>query len=181
MLTEANLNKMNKNELIKLLMDKQQECLNLQKITDQLKSVEMRLSQLESTLTVSTNTSYLLSKRVKKLEVDLLNSQQYSRRECIEIDGIPKSTKDSDLESSFVDILKEIDITVNPITDIQACHRIGNRGTVIIKLTNRKNVGKILSKKKNLDGREGGNIFINESLCPLNRKLRGCCNALKKN
>ena len=142
----------------------------------------MRLSQLESTLTVSTNTSYLLSKRVKKLEVDLLNFQQYSRRECIEIDGIPKSTKDSDLESSFVDILnKEIDITVNPITDIQACHRIGNRGTVIVKLTNRKNVGKILSKKKSLDGREGSNIFINESLCPLNRKLRGCCNALKKN
>ena len=172
MLTEANLNKMNKNELIKLLMDKQQECLNLQKITDQLKSVEMRLSQLESTLTVSTNTSYLLSKRVKKLEVDLLNSQQYSRRECIEIDGIPKSTKDSDLESSFVDILKEIDITVNPITDIQACHRIGNRGTVIVKLDS--------IEKKNLDGREGGNIFINESLCPLNRKLRGCCNALKK-
>ena len=63
-------------------------------------------------------------KRVKKLEVDLLNSQQYSRRECIEIDGIPKSTKDSDLESPFVDILKEIDITVNPITDIQACHKV---------------------------------------------------------
>ena len=104
MLTEANLNKMNKNELIKLLMDKQHECLNLQKITDQLKIVEMRLSQLESTLTVSTNTSYLLSKRVKKMKVDLLNSQQYSRREYIEIDGIPKSTKDSDLESSFVDI-----------------------------------------------------------------------------
>ena len=35
-------------------------------------------------------------------------------------------------------------------------------------------------EKKNLNGREGGNIFINESLCPLNRKLRGCCNALKK-
>ena len=58
----------------------------------------------QSTLTVSTNTSYLLSKRVKKMKVDLLNSQQYSRRECIEIDGIPKSTKESDLESSFVDI-----------------------------------------------------------------------------
>ena len=50
---------------------------------------------------------------------------------------IPKSTKDSDLESSFVDILKKIGITVNPITDIQACHRIGNRGTVIVKRTNR--------------------------------------------
>ena len=82
------------------------------------------------------------------MKVDLLYSQQYSRRECIEIDGIPKSTKDSDLESCFVDILKEIDITVNPITDIQACHRIGNRGTVIVKLTNRKNDVKILLKKK---------------------------------
>ena len=35
-------------------------------------------------------------------------------------------------------------------------------------------------EKTNLDGREVGNIFINESLCPLNRKLRGFCNALKK-
>ena len=47
MLTEANLNKINKNELIKLLMDEQQECLNLQKITDQLKSVETCMELVE--------------------------------------------------------------------------------------------------------------------------------------
>jgi ABC-type histidine transport system ATPase subunit len=78
------------------------------------------------------------------------------------------------------DVLKEVGVFSNPKVDLQACHRIGKQGTVITKFTNRKMVTNIMLNKNKLKGRVNGKMYINESLCQLNRKIRGACNSLLK-
>lgn len=180
MLTVQQLTVLKKQEIIDLYLEKQEECMKLQELSNSLKSLEERFFQLESHLKITKNTSDLLFQKVKTLEKDLLTTQQYSRRECLEFNGIDKAIDGGgDLERAIQDVLNDIDVEVSD-TDIQACHRIGNRGTVIVKFTNRKKVSSIFRNKKALQDRPGPTIYINESLCSTNRKLRGCCNALKK-
>lgn len=180
MLSADHLNSLKKQDLVTLFLEKQQECAKLQDLTDLIKSMDKRLSELESRISISANTSSLLSNRVKTLEKELLASQQYSRRECIEIDGIDLSIKNDELESSVQKILGDINVKISVDVDIQACHRIGKKGTVIVKFSNRKTVGSVLKNKSKLRQQKGNVTYINESLCAMNRKIRGCCNALRK-
>ena len=53
-------------------------------------------------------------------------NEQYSRRECIEIVGIPCSITDDDLENEVVTILSDIDVNVTA-ESFQACHRLKKR------------------------------------------------------
>ena len=47
--------------------------------------------------------------------------KQYSRKECLEISGIPDSTSQSDLESKVCNILHEYDADIDS-ANIKACH-----------------------------------------------------------
>ena len=69
-------------------------------------------------------------------------NEQYSRRECLEISGIPASVADKDLESKVLEILEEIDVPIDP-TLVEDCHRLPSKGspkTVIIKLNHHKDI-----------------------------------------
>ena len=70
------------------------------------------------------NDNLQLKDRVRKLEIELAEDQQYQRRSNIVISGTPSSIKDENVESTVVDILNKIDVPVPP-RDIQAAHRIG--------------------------------------------------------
>ena len=88
--------------------------------------------------------------------------EEYLRRECIEIAGVPNNITN--------DLLKEQD-TGNWGNDIGACHRSGETGRVIVKLLNGKNAHNVLEEKYKLrsinlyDDNTNTNI-INQSLCP---------------
>ena len=99
---------------------------------------------------------------MKYLESELLKSQQYSRRECLDISGIKDDVSDTDLEGKVVELLSGVGVALEADKDIQACHRYGRKKTVIVKFTNRKTVHKILSVKTELPD----NVFVNETLCP---------------
>ena len=47
--------------------------------------------------------------------------KRYSRKECLEISGIPDSTSQSDLESKVCNILHEYDADIDS-ANIKACH-----------------------------------------------------------
>ena len=49
------------------------------------------------------------------------NDAQYSRRDTIEVIGIPSSIRDQDLEDKVSNIFGEIGVNVNE-RDMQACH-----------------------------------------------------------
>ena len=174
--TESELNQMKKPDLIKLVIEYQSMHKQLDELSQKIMNLEDKVDEMQALNLVSTNTSSLLVKRVKSLEADLLKSQQYSRRECIDVSGIPSTVKDEDIEGEVCRILDNVGISLDADKDIQACHRYGRNTTVIVKLSNRKSVKKILGIKTQLPD----DIFVSESLCPRNKARRGGCNRLKK-
>ena len=85
-------------------------------------------------------------------------SQQYSRRNNIELAGIPNSIKDNVLEETIINICKEHGIDISPM-DIEACHKLplSNAHTnkvpnqckrVIVKFVSRKLPECLLQIKK---------------------------------
>ena len=73
---------------------------------------------------------------------------QYSRRECLEVDEMPRQVDDKNLETKVLSIFQKIDCKINP-TFIDDCHRLGkNNDRVIVKFTRRKDCKQILRVKK---------------------------------
>lgn len=75
--------------------------------------------------------------------------ENYSRRDCIEIAGIPLSITNEVLEERVLLIFSEIGVNIDEL-DIFACHRVGSTEKTIVKLRNRKDVGKLLETKNEM-------------------------------
>ena len=79
-------------------------------------------------------------------------NEQYSRREYLEISGIPESIQDDDLEDCLLKIFSECNTPVDP-ANIESSHRLKSKTRpkkVIIKLSKRKDVFSILQRKNKL-------------------------------
>ena len=74
----------------------------------------------------------------RTVDLEMAELEQYSRRECIELDGLPEDTHG---ENAGVNVVKR---------DFHAIHRLGNNKIVIVKLVNRRDAIKILRNKKKL-------------------------------
>ena len=113
-----------------------------------------------------------LLNRITTLERSLHAQEQYSRREFLEIVGIPVSVDDKNLQPAVRNILNEIDVPCGP-KDLEDCHRIKGDRT-IVKFSSRRKSSEVLRKKKklkNIDGSKfdfnaGVKLYINESFCP---------------
>ena len=130
---------------------------------------------MESDLTKSPNVHVKLMERLQVPERKCWANEQYSKRECLEISGIPELVSDYTLEDKIQGVLCAIDAEVHT-ENIESCHRLkgkGSKGRVILKLSKRKDAEKLKSSKKklkNIDHRKiwlssGTKVFINESLC----------------
>ena len=127
-----------------------------------------------------------LCDKMKLLECQFWANEQYSRRECLEISGVPESVTNNDLEGKVLNLLEKTDVEVH-IDHIEACHWIkSNAGLkkVIIKMSRHKDADKIRRAKKKLKGLRLSSIdinlavFINDSLCRYSKDLWAKC---KKN
>ena len=84
------------------------------------------------------------------MECQCWANAQYSRRECLEVAGIPRQIDDKDLETKVLSIFQKIGCTIDP-TFIDDCHRLGkNNDRVIVKFTRRKDGKQIFQVKKDL-------------------------------
>ena len=104
-----------------------------------LSGLKSDFSKLEADIQVSRNVNSKLSERLLTMERRCYANEQYSRRECLEISGIPASVADKDLESKVLEILEEIDVPIDP-TLVEDCHRLPSKGSskkVIVKLNRR--------------------------------------------
>ena len=126
--------------------------------------------------------------RLEEVERRLAATEQYQRRECIEIVGLSNDIGNEDLDQAVVNVLKKIGVNVST-RDFHAVHRLYNSSTVIAKAVNRRDVTDIFKKKKvlsnltNADKEElkiDKKVYINESLCPTYRRLFGKCVGLYK-
>ena len=141
---------------------------------------------LSSELTISKNCNCLLDERIVQLERNVVNNAQYHQRESLEINPVPASIGDDVLESSICRALSLTGHEVKP-DDLQACHRLKKKDTVIVKFKCRKQRRSILTNRKNLRNKSDGLtrlnfsgwLFVSESMCHENHQLSYKCRQLK--
>lgn len=132
-----------------------------------------------------------LEEKVKNIGISTEATNQYGRRNNIEISGIPDFVKDDDLEDTVKDILGKIDVKTLK-KNIEACHRLpptkNNKSKkVIVRFVNRKTCENALKAKKKLSNidMESLNfykktkIYINENLNKYYQYLSFRCRELK--
>ena len=137
----------------------------------------------------------------KILKESFNNLEQYSRRDCLELQGIPKSLSDSmweDTNEVVVELDRKIGIDLKK-EDISTSHRLSNKvkmngerafpPAIIVKFTSRDVREKLYRARKvlkNLTSRDLGyseknRIFINESLTLSNKeRFKGCLKVKKE-
>ena len=125
--------KLNKEYLVSITLDYQEKSNNiLDDLKKDISDLESNLSwlksdvKLEAYIQVSRNLNSKLSERLVTMESRCYANEQYSRREYLEILGIPTSVADKDLESELLEILEEIDVPIDH-TLVEDCHRLPSK------------------------------------------------------
>ena len=77
--------------------------------------------KLISQFIVAKKVNTLLEKRVIELEKIQAKAEQYSRRNNVEVSGIPHEISDNNLEDKVIDICKDAGIEIGHM-DIEGCH-----------------------------------------------------------
>ena len=155
-LTDSQITKLNKPDLVILVKKLQADNASLKEdileklatITSTVQELKASNEVLHSHVSIQNTVNDKLMKRVVTLERELHLTEQYSRRNCIEIVGIPESVSDNDLEMKTCEILEAIGVNIEA-DNIEACHRLKKKNRTIVKVVNRKVITDILFKRKN--------------------------------
>ena len=140
--------------------------------------------------------SIKLQSKVKQLEDKLLrmeiaknNHEQYTRRNNIEIQGIPATVADDHLENKVIDIFRCFKINSDS-SDIEDCHRLGNSTpkNAIVGFVNRKFCKKALQAKFDLRKMTSAELhfdtspvlYFSENLTPYNQHFAWKCRELTR-
>lgn len=122
-----------------------------------------------------------LQKRLADAESRLLHSEQYSRRNNIEIKGIEENKDENVTEI----VCKLGELAHEPITadDIEACHRVPAKNKpscIVVQFARRQKRDALLekAKKMRLNNTDFGcsstsPVFVNDHLCPTLKRLLG--------
>ena len=178
--TEDTLDKLSKKNVIEIALALQDkvESGNTE-ILEEIRKLNDNFKKLEGELIVSKKVNSELQKHIIQLEKQCWANVQYSRRECLELVGIPSSIEHDQLEDKVVEIFNKVGCNIMK-ENVEACHRIGkNNDRVIIKFSKRKECLQVLSVKKDLKNLdmvdiglpENCKVFVNQSLCPYYKLL----------
>ena len=108
-LSEESLKKLTKLELIVFSLNLQEKNKSIQHdVKDKVRKLKECVAKLDGELALSKNISKLLSDRLINMERQYWANAQYSRRECVEVAGIPQSVPANDLEKTFSKILEKV-------------------------------------------------------------------------
>ena len=143
------------------------------KLSTEVKDLPDHFKKLKADVAIVRNVNSKLVERVVVTERQCWENAQYSRRDTLEVMGIPMSVMDNVLEQKVCDVFQEIGVDIYD-RDIQAYHRMKDKDRTIVKFANRKACIRILRVKRQLKGLnpaavdlpEGNKVFVNESLCP---------------
>ena len=146
--TEDGLDKLLKKDLISIILSQQRKIDqdNIGWLDEICKLNDF--SKLEADVKIAKNINNLLSQRVVDLERQCWANAQYSRRECLETVGIPRSVDDNSLEEKVIQVFEKVGCNIDS-TSIESYHRITKRNDrVIVKFSRRKDCQQVLSVKK---------------------------------
>ena len=105
---------------------------------------------MASDLAISQNVNVNLVESLVVTEQKCWTNEQCSRRECLEVPGIPESVSDNALEDKIEGVLRGIDVEVDT-KNIESRHRLkgkGSKGRVILKLSKTKDEKKKIKQEK---------------------------------
>ena len=102
---------------------------------EEIRKFNNNFSKLHSDLAVTKQVNTELTKRIMTSERQCWANAQYSRKECLELVGLPHQVDDNQLETKVLSIFEKVGFTIDP-GFIDDCHRLGkNNDRVIIKFS----------------------------------------------
>ena len=158
-------------------------------IRNELSDLKKAFEKLGSDLSVARQVNSVLRERVTSLERQCWSNSQYSRRECLELTGIPETSDNNTLESTVLKIFERLEVKVD-LSNVKDCHWISSKNgpkRVIVKVSKRKDASKICSSKRKLKDMDLTStgitkpVYINDSLCTYYQMLWRKCKSLQTN
>ena len=201
-------------ETLKLNKDKLQKCvLDIKKnippglstknlILNSFKEIKADIKQLQDdieemkddfTPLTNQNVSGSVFNNLLKLEKEHYELRKYSRRNNVEILGLPNIFTSDRLTEKVVELCKDLGVMIQA-GDIEACHRLFQKESnnqlpkrTIVRFVNRRFAEDLLSKRNisstldlnKLGFPRGTQIYFNANLCGYYKKLWGMCKELK--
>ena len=98
-------------------------CNQISKLNDAISQLHSTKEKIKSELVVAKNVNRKLEERITSLEKNQAKSKQYSRRNNIELSGIPNDIPENNLQKVIVDICHDSGLEIEP-KDIKGCHRL---------------------------------------------------------
>ena len=109
-----------------------------------MKTLNKNFKKLESDVVVVKNVNNILCKQLVSVERKCWKNAQYSRRECVEVVGLPSSIANDQLENIVCRVVQHIGAN---ITDekTESCHRLNkNTDRTIVKFLRRKDCDQVM-------------------------------------
>ncbi|MES9883777.1 MAG: hypothetical protein ABW185_23235 [Sedimenticola sp.] len=141
---------------------------------NKLKLTIAEMEPLKDEVASLRNENATLRDSLENLELSIDRQEQYSRRDCLRINGVPGDTGDysENTDEKIMQMAEAANIPLQPM-DIDKSHRLGkfrpefsvNR-TVIVKFTNSKARDRVMDARKSVGG-----IYINEDLSRYRQNL----------
>lgn len=115
-----------------------------------------------------------LKARVNRLEQQMDDAEQYSRRNCLRLANIPE-TNSEDSDSIVLKLADTMNISLTPI-EIDRSHRIGKPGKklhrdIIVKFTTYRARERMFTNRAKLKDSEMNGIYVNEDLTKTRSKI----------
>ena len=147
--TKSQLENLSKEELIEELIIVDDITSKISDLTNRFDDFWRKFEVVSADLVITRNCNRLLTERAIQLERNAVTNAQYRRRESVEVNPIPPSITDEELE---LNISEAFSLTGHEVTpnDLQACHRLKKKESVIVKFKCRKLKQKVLVNRKNL-------------------------------
>ena len=122
---------------------------NMGSINAELLELKTKFTKMEFDITISRNVNIMLVESLVVTGRKCWANEQYSRRECLEISGVPEPVGDNALEDKIQGALRGIDAEFDT-GNIESCHCLkgnGNKGNMMLKLSMRTQKNKIRPEK----------------------------------
>lgn len=180
-------------------IEKAQEFLSSKydSVSQVLQSIKKQLASTEKSVIKQQDEMLKLQTKVSEVDAIVDELQQYSRRDCLEISGIPRLPNDE--PNKIIMELGDIIGVQMSESDISVAHRLPDskktKDRTIVKFTRRQKKDEFYSRRSRLIGKQStdlpsveisprgtkpSRVFINESLTSLRKILLGKINAFKK-
>ena len=119
----------------------------IKELTSEIRDLVTQIKKSWGWCCCNQNVNEKLVNQLTEIERLCWVNAQYSRRECLEVVGIPTSIANDLLEANVSNVFDKFGFHVEG-KDIQACHRLKDADRAIVKFSNRKDSLQILCVKK---------------------------------